>query len=226
MIQFNLLPDVKLEYIRAERQRRFVIVIASLVTGSAILLVVLILSANGLQKKHLSDLNADITAKSAQLKNQDNVDRVLTVQNQLSGLTALHESKPAAARLSSYLNQVTPASVSISNFSIDFAAQTVAITGNADSISDVNKYADTLKYTNYSTADVSDKTKAFHDVVLSAFSVNGGGNSAAKSVSYTISLGYDLTLFDTKQKVNLEVPVVTTTRSTDLFQAAPVKKGN
>lgn len=225
MIQFNLLPDVKLEYIKSQRARRLVMTVAVLVTGLAVALLLVLLSINGLQKNHLSALSDDIDKESKQLQREKQIDRVLTVQNQLESLTDLHEKKPAAARLFNYLNKVTPNQVGISNVEVVFADQTMAITGSADALSSVNKYVDTLKFTSY-TVDGEVADKAFNDVVLAAFGLGENNNDPAQAATYTITLSYDETIFDITQKVDLVVPNLTTTRSeaespTELFQPAP-----
>ncbi len=229
MIQLNLLPDVKLEFIKTQRTQRLAFSIAFIASAAAIALLVLLLILTGLQKKHLSDLNQDITAQTNKLKQTAQIDKILTVQNQLESLTALHSQKPATSRLFSYLNQVTPAQVDINNLTADFTTQTVTITGTADALSSVNKYVDTLKFTTYTTKDVSTAKPAFSNVVLTSFGLAGastnGTQSNAHPASYTITLNYDPAIFDITQEVALSVPNLISTRSetqpTDLFKAAP-----
>jgi len=229
MIQLNLLPDVKLEYIKAQRQRRLVTSASIAAAVAALLLLILLLSVSGLQKKHISDLTADIKRQTAQLQAKPDISKILTVQNQLDSLTALHAGKPAAARVFDYLNQVTPTQVSINNFNVDFTQNTITITGDADALASVNKYVDTLKFTTYTTDVNTTATKAFSNVVLSSFAVASGAQSA-KPASYTISMAYDRNIFDITQKTKLSVPSLVTTRATaagqanDLFQASQSTK--
>jgi hypothetical protein len=226
MIQLNLLPDVKMDYIKAQRSRRLVLSISVLVTAVALALLILLLSVSGLQKKHIGDLSKDIDKASKQLQNEPNIDKILTVQNQLESLTSLHAGKPATSRLFEYLNHVTPAPVSINDFDIDFTTQTAVITGTADTLSNVNKYVDTLKFTTYITKENSAKTAAFTNVVLTSFAIDGEAKDKAKAASYTITFLYDPIIFDITQEVTLSVPNLVTTRSElakpgDLFQAPP-----
>jgi Tfp pilus assembly protein PilN len=223
MIQLNLLPDIKLEYIKAQHARRLVTTIAVLVTVAAITLLAVLLGANGLQNKHIDDLSRDIDSSSRKLQNQPQIGRILTVQNQLQSLTQLHSEKPAASRLFDYLNQLTPVNVAISNLTVDFTAQTFTITGSADALSNVNKYVDTLKFTTYSVNTT--KEKAFDNVVLSTFGLAADAKDN-KPASYTITLAYNKAIFDITQDIKLNVPSQVTTRSelekpADLFQAAP-----
>ena len=224
MIQFNLLPDVKMEYIRAQRVRRLVVSASLLVSALSILVLVLLLSVDGLQRKHLNDLQRDIKSETAVLQGKPNINTILTVQNQLQSLTALHNGKPAATRLFDYLNQLTPASVAITTFSIDYTQYTVSVTGTADSLSSVNQFVDTLKLTNYSTSGSSGTNPAFSNVVLSAFSLNTGTTDASQAANYTITVSYDKSIFDITQKITLNVPTVTTRAQiqnpSDLFKGA------
>jgi hypothetical protein len=228
MIQLNLLPDVKLAYVKAQRSRRLVVSVSILVSALAIVLLVLLLSIDGLQKKHLSDLSRDITNETNQLQSKPQISQILTIQNQLESLTALHSSEPAASRLfDSYLNEVTPAPVSINNFTIDFTQQTASITGSADSLSSINTYVDTLKDTTYTSASNTTARSAFSDVVLSSFSLSTATTQdPTQAASYTITLSYDPTIFDiTQQNIKLSVPSEVVTRSdvaqpTALFKAS------
>lgn len=232
MIQLNLLPDLKLEYLKAQRSRRLVITASFLVTVGAIGILVLVLSFGALQTKHLNDINKDIATDSAKLKAQPDIDKILTVQNQLKSLTDLHKTKPAASRIFDFLNQLTPSNISISTVTVDFVAQTATVTGSADSLSGVNQYIDTIKYTKYVSEDSKTTTKAFSDVVLTSFSVSSAGAQSNQAASYTINFKYDPPVFDLTKKVTLTVPSLTTTRAvvnspTDLFIPVPsTKRGN
>ncbi|MDB5170245.1 MAG: hypothetical protein JWN82_641 [Candidatus Saccharibacteria bacterium] len=206
MIQFNLLPDVKLQYMRAERTKRLVVSIASTVTVvSLIILVVLCLVVFVFQKKYMNDLSSDITTYSKDLQATPDLNKILTVQNQLNSLTDLHKQKPDPTRLFPYIKQITPADASIASLTIDFETQTMVITGAANSLSTVNKYVDTLKFTEYKKDDQT--TKAFSEVVLATF------GRADKGASFTINLKFDPVIFSNTEKVTLSVPDKITTRS-------------
>lgn len=222
MIEVNLLPDIKQEYIKAEKSRRLVMTIAVLAIIVSVALVVLLYMAGALQRKHISDLSKDIDSYSKELKAKPRIAKILTVQNQLESLTGLHNSKPAVSRLFDNLNQATPTTVDISSFKADFAGNTISITGAADSLSAVNKYIDSLKRAKYSSDKGQTTAPAFSNIVLLNFGV---GASAANSrpASYTITLNYDPAIFDITQNPQLIIPNTTSTRSNtfgsdDLFK--------
>lgn len=228
MIQLNLLPDVKLEYIKAERQQRLVMSASIIVTVASIGLLLLLLSVSALQKKHLNDLSRDITSESSKLQNEPQINKILTVQNQLGSLTALHDKEPAASRVLEYLNETTPANASITDFTIDLTQSKETITGTSASLAAVNQYVDNLKNTSYTTDANSTPAPAFSNVVLTNFSLNTGSQNPGQAANYTIDLSYDPTIFDITKKVKLSVPNILTSQlqlggNGSLFQAAPSK---
>lgn len=228
MIQFNLLPDVKLQYLKVRRTQRLVVSISSLlIVASLVVFVLLIGTVDVFQKKNLSDLNRDVKTYTNQLQNTPNLNKILTVQNQLEVLTSLHDQKPAASRLFSYLQQLTPSAAAISQLNVSFAQSassqtaastpnTLSITGAANSLDVVNAFADTLKFTTYKKADGS-SANAFSAVVLAQFSRSSSG------ATYNITANFDPAIFDSTNNTSLTVPHIVSTRSvieqpTDLFQ--------
>lgn len=222
MIQFNLLPDIKIQYLRARRQKQMVVLVSVITTIACVaVLIVLVSVVFVLQKKNLSDLGKDITAASQELKSTPDLTKMLTVQNQLKALPGLHQDKPAANRIFGYLTQSTPEKASISRYNVDFETLTMTISGSANNLVTVNTFVDTLKFTTYHTKNAaSDEKKAFSSVVLSSF----GRDS--KGASYTITFTFDPVIFSQAEEVTLTVPNKITTRSqteqpSALFQEQP-----
>lgn len=150
MIQFNLLPDVKLEYIKAQRTKHFVVAISVLASAASLgLFIILVLTVNVWQSKTIKDLSGDIKTTSSELKSTKDLNKILTVQSQLGSLSTLHSQKPASQRLFGYLSQVTPAKATISDITADFTLNTLSITGKAPSLDVVNTFTDALKFTSY-----------------------------------------------------------------------------
>ncbi len=221
MIQFNLLPDVKLEFIRARRMKHTVILICGIFAAIAVTVFVgLFLVVNVLQKQHLKNLSNDIKKDVGTLQAIPDLNKVLTIQNQLNSLSALHDQKPVTSRVFAFLGQLTPAQATISQTNIDFGANTMTITGNADTLTTVNKFVDTLKFTNYKTDASPEEKKAFSDVVLTSFGKN------EKNSNYQLDVKFDTNIFSNSGNVSLVVPKIISTRSqtekpSDLFQKTP-----
>lgn len=224
MIQFNLLPDVKLEYIRVRRFKRIVTLAAgAIAAGALIITILLFVVVNVLQRQHLNNLSRDIAADSKKLEETEDLDKILTVQNQLNNLTSLHSQKPQATRLSDYLKQITPLNANIAQIDVDFTLSSVSLSGSANSLADVNKFVDTLKFTKYTIGDTAEAS-AFTDVVLSSFGLDFG------RASYLITFKFDPVIFDSSKEVKLVVPNTITTRSSTnrpeaLFQPSANTQG-
>jgi hypothetical protein len=209
MIQFNLLPDVKIAFIKAERQKHIVMSVSTIASIAAVIIFVLLFSfVNVAQKKNIKDLTKDIKRQNTELMKTNDISKIITVQNQLASIDALHDNKVIASRAFGYIQQMTPATVTISELDVDFEANTMTITGNSPSLSAVNTYADGMKFTKYTRKSDGTKNYAFKDVVLSALSVKD------KSVyEYTFTLSFDPLLFSQTEDTAVQVPDMITTRS-------------
>lgn len=227
MIQFNLLPDIKMEYIRAKRTRRTVIGISVIISSVVIVLNVILFATNTAQKRHIDNLTNDISSQKEELDNYKDLDKILTIQNQLNSLPELHNQKPIVSRLfgeyneeekkrvGGYIEDLVPEKASISEIEINFEELSMTIVGNADSLETVNKFADTLKFTQFRAknlldpeAEPTEATEPFSEVVLAEFAKND------KGASYEIELKFDLLIFDASHDIALKVPNIITTRST------------
>lgn len=220
MVQFNLLPDVKLEHVKAQRTKRTVMLAAFSVTAlSLFVFILLFLIVNVFQKQHIGNLNHDIENKTKELSSVQDLDKVLTVQNQLNALTGLHEKKPATSRLYNYLIQLTPGDAKISTVNLDFEDNTITITGSAGQLESINRFVDILKFTNYKEGE--NTKNAFSEVVLSSFGV--GKSTSGGRTSYSLKFKFDPVIFDNTKSVELIVPNIISTRSitekpSDLFE--------
>lgn len=212
MIQFNLLPDVKLQFIKTKKIQRLVFSVSTVVVIVSLVILLLLFSVvDGLQKRNLNSLDSTISTDTTKIQSTPDLNKILTIQNQLDSLPSLDAQKPAVGRLFTYIAQLTPINVNINDFKIDFGLHTWNITGTADSLSTINEFVDTLKFTTYKTnAAGATVTNAFSDVVLSSYGIGGTGAVAA---SYGINLNYDPTIFNSADTVNLTVPNIISTRS-------------
>jgi Tfp pilus assembly protein PilN len=223
-LQFNLLPDVKQEYLKTRRTKRTIIT-ASVVASAISLFIFMIMLTTVyiVNKKQLNDADKDIKKYSSQLQGIKNLDKILTVQNQLSSLKDLHSSKHKMSRIYTFLPRLTPANVCLSSVSVDTTTSKIQISGDADSQKTINTFVDTLKFTKYS-ADGADSGKfAFPSVVESQFSIqqsskNDSGalrcNGNVASAKFGVDLLFDAALFSNAQEISLKVPQgLVTTRS-------------
>lgn len=200
MIQFNLLPDIKQEFIKVQRIKRLVIGISLIVSAvSLFVLLVLIFSVFVIQKQDINSLNQKIQTDSVNLKDKPNLATILTVQSQLNSLSSLDRQSPEASRLFNYISQIVPTQITMSSFGIDFGLKTITITGNAPSLDVVNTFVDDLKYTTYTISGTSGSQNAFSSVVLTSF---GRGPTSA---TYSVNFSFDPTIFNNADNVSLSV---------------------
>lgn len=201
-VQFNLIPDVKYEYLKAKRFERATISISIIVVAVCIVvLAALVFFADFKQKHDISGLSSDITNSSRKIQSINGLDKIITIQNQLESLPALYEQDPSTSRIFSYITQLTPPNVTVGDLTLDFTANTMEIKGQAPALSDVNSYTDALKEATYNdkTSGVSSQP-AFSSVVLSTFARSDQG------ATYTIDMSFDPTLFKTDDTIVLTVP--------------------
>lgn len=238
MIQFNLLPDVKIEFIKTRARKRLIMLISAVASAGALaIFVMLFIFVRVSQTKHINDLDNDIKSNVSKIQETKNLDEILTIQNQLNSLPGLHDQKVVSSRLVDYLTMMTPNQATISDVTLDYEAGTITIQGNADALLTVNKFTDTIKFTEYKVNDGGDtKGKAFRDVVLQSFSVSPVGQNTA--ASYQISFAFEPAIFaqvkevaaGASEPVTLTVPKIISTRSEterpkNLFEKQPAQPG-
>lgn len=207
MIEINLVPDVKQELIRANRVRTVVISGAVLVGLSAVGIVVLMAMYLFLGQTVRSNLaDGAIKEKSQQLASIDDLDNTLTVQNQLSKLTELHNNKNISSRFFDLLVAINPAppnQVTFSLAKVDSDEKTIRLEGQA-----ANGYiaADVLKKTILGTTisyhDESNRTKSAplaENVSTSELSY-GEDSTGKKVLRFTLSFAYNEAFFARSSK--------------------------
>jgi hypothetical protein len=211
MIQFNLLPDIKIRYLRANRQKHTIVlasalvIVAALVTMGTLVTIVFVL-----QKKNIHDLSSDITTKSSELKSTKDLSKILTVQNQLQELQTLHDGKPVVTRLFSYLDTAKPAAATNTRTFADYTQHTISLSGTTDTLDTVQLYIDRLKQTTYHTdAAPNTEVPAFSAVTLASFGRD------AKSASYTITLNFDPIIFSESSNVTFTIGKTASTQNVD-----------
>jgi Tfp pilus assembly protein PilN len=220
MIQLNLLPDVKLQYIRAKRNRNLVLFGAvAVITVSVGMFVLMFSFVKGVQGEHIKNLTEDIDKGINVIENTQDLDKVLTVQNQLGIVDTKHQEKPAATRALPMITQLLPEGSSVQTYSVDFAGSQISLTGITQDINATNKLVDTLKFAKYTAKTITvnadgkielgeaKEGKAFSEVVLSSFGTEPG------NASFTITMKFDPLLFANSEEVAIVVPDQSSTRS-------------
>ncbi len=139
MIEINLVPDVKQEFLKAQRLRNTVISIAIMVGIASIAMVILLTVAVLGQKGFEWRANQNIESENAKLQAVEDLDNTVTIQNQLKVLAGMHDEKRINSRifdLITIVNPPAPNDVTISNLVLDPELRVLTIQGSA-----VNGYA-------------------------------------------------------------------------------------
>lgn len=222
MIQVNLIPDLKAEYLKAQRNKRLVMGIAFIVSASFIGLVVfMFLYVNAWQAAHTNGLNGDIEELSGEYASIVDLDKVITVQKQLNVLPKLHEEKPQVSRFIDYLSIITPEGPEYSAIELDFDDSTIELIGTADDPGQVNQLANTIKNAVFTTPDIEGELSAFSNVLLDTL------NNRNDKTNFTIVFSFDPEIFSNQVSVQLTVPKIDSTNSelsrprTQLFDTQP-----
>lgn len=207
MIQFNLLPQVKVDYIKTKRLKRTIIGISILAIIASVILLVVTFSLKSFQSRHLTNLDKNIAELTAELEATPELNKIISVQNQLNTLPTLYDGRPAVKRLPGYLDQTTPTNVGLTEVGVDFSTNFIEVSGMAENLEAVNRYLDTLKFTGYKIEGSEDTLPAFKDVVVTSF------GRSDENASFTATFTFDPVIFNGAQNVSLVIPSIVTTRS-------------
>ena len=211
MIQINLVPDIKREFLRTKRIKRSIIVISLAIAAASVGIVVLLaLTTYGLQRRHISNLETDIQRNTDELKSINDLDKILTVQGQLGALPELHNQTNVSSRLFTFINKITPSKVSLSNievlFTEDAGALQIEIDGVSDSFKTVNQFIDTIKNTKYKVSGSEDEINAFTNVTLNFINTDDT-SFKVQDTSFNLTFEYDPEIFSSMHdNVTFTVP--------------------
>lgn len=226
MIEINLVPDVKQELIKAQRVRASVISIA-IVVGIAAVGVVVVLAVWVFGVQTARGLISDNTIKneSQKLSGVEDISNTLTIQNQLSLLSGMHDNKNIDSRLFDILTTINPSApnnVAITNISLDSTAKTIKLEAQA-----VNGYPalDVFKKTinattfEYSNGDEKKSVKLANSMNDSDRSY-GEDSSGVRVLRFTLSFEYPAELF-AKTSQNATIVAPERRNATDSFLGVP-----
>lgn len=148
MIEINLIPDVKRELLRAERARTAVISISFLAGAIAVgVVVVLAIYVYAFQGARGLLADSAINDEYKKLTAIEDLSKTLTIQNQLSTINTLNESKHFDARVYDMLEAIIPPApneVQVVTLTQDNTAGTITIDGQAGSYDSVEAFKKTI----------------------------------------------------------------------------------
>lgn len=198
MIQINLLPDVKREYLHAQQMKHLFVVLSILVSIiAATLLVLMFLYVQVLQPHHRKNIQADIDTSVKAFKGKKDAVKIVTVQGALEQLPSLKDQQLVTSRFFVYLKSFTPFDVSYSQVAFDTTAKTFALTGQTVSYQEANVLANNLKSAqfSYKKDGTTQTTHPFSSIVFGSLS-QGKDDQTGKPVSFVLNFQFDPILFD------------------------------
>lgn len=235
MIQLNLLPDIKKEYINAQKTRAVVMSTSILVTLGAVGLSVLFyVYVTFLQQLQITLASNDIKSKTSQLSGVQDLDKYLTIQNQLAALPGLHATKGIYSRLFSFmpvLNPNSPNNIVLSQVQVTGANNIVSFTGSTASFESLNIFVDTLRNAQVSYKDVSGNaqtSKIFDTVFVQSSAIDK--STGSPTVAFTVRATYLDVVFDARNTgMTASIPNIQTSQSVTgspkLFSSSASKGG-
>ncbi len=214
MIEVNLIPDVKQEFIRAQHMRSMVVsgsIVAMIVAAGVVALLGVLL---GMQKVAELVQDSNIKSEYSKLQKVDNLANLLTIQNQLGSISAVNDSKAVSSRIFVVMTAVNPAApndIRMSTVTLDPSTKTIAIEGSAaNSFTATDILTKTITNTNVEITNSDGSgitTKPLSQSVTLTDTNYGQDASGARVLRFKLSFTYPEELFsNAKQKVAIVSP--------------------
>lgn len=226
MIEVNLVPDVKQELIKAQRVRAGVISMAILVgIIAAGVVVVLAIWVFVVQTARNVITDNIIKSESEKLSKVEDISTTLTIQNQLSKLPAMHDSKHIDSRLFEILTTINPPepnNVAITKLTLD--SETSSITIEAQAVNGypaLEVFKKTIAATKFEyTSDGESQSVPLATEISDSERSYGENASGTKVLRFTLVFGYPEELFS-RTAENAVIVAPGRTNVTDSFVGVP-----
>lgn len=213
MIEINLIPDVKREYLKTRSMRNFVISISVVVIiGVAVACVALGLVLGGqLVAQSLQD--GAIKEENKKLMEVADLNKTVTIQQQLNTIEEQHNAKHITSRLfdvMSVINPAAPNDVRISNLRLDPGEKTVTIEGSAQNgYIALEVFKKTITNTHVVTKDGDSDVKVpLAENIVAGETAFGENAEGQRVLRFSFTFTYPDQLFAvTDQPVAVETPV-------------------
>lgn len=217
MIELNLLPDVKKEFIRAQRTRNAVIsgaiLICIIAAGVTALLAT---TVYGAQELLLNNLKKEIATNHSKVEGKQEINKYLAIQSQLKYLDEKAQERSVYSRLFDYLPQLNPAppfDVTLYELVLTKEGTTISMSGSAGSFEAVNNFKYTLEKATFSYigADGSTTESQLFTALTSSPPALSTTQDGKVEVSFTFVITYNDEAFGQAAKdIKIIVPKITT----------------
>lgn len=200
-IEINLIPDVKFDLLKTKVMRTRVTVVAILIVIiTSVITAVLASVTFGVQSLMIATIDRKINEQFQTYKNYENVNQIITIQNQLSKIDNLHQNKPVASRLFNMMVSIIDGSgdsIKISKLEYDAGSRQIKLEGQSkDGFVGLERMQKAIIATNLSyqpklksddinqnsNSEKSSETIGLTDKVLAIESPSYGQNAYGESV--------------------------------------------
>lgn len=241
MIEINLVPDVKQELIKAQRVRSSVISLAIIIgIGSIGIVVLLAIWVFAVQAGRGFLVDNTIKDESKKLSSVEDISNTLTIQNQLSKLSAMHDGKHIDSRVFDMLatiNPEAPNDIKLTKATLSTETKSIVIEAQADNgFAALEVYKKTIGATKIEFVKDGEKQTLPLITATSLGEQSFGEDSSGKKVlRFKITLTYSEELF-ARNVQNAVIVAPSKKNVTDSFLGVPqslftvkandVKEGN
>ena len=226
MIEINLVPDVKQELLNAQRVRTSVISL-SIIIGLATVGIVVVLAIWVFVVQAARGALADgaIKEESSKLANIEDISNTLTIQNQLSKLSAMHDNKSIDSRVFDILTTINPPApntVAITNLTLNSEDKTITIEAQGAGYPSLEVFKKTIEATKFQfTKDGQTQTVPLASQIDDSSDRSYGEDAAgAKVLRFKLSFVYPDELFSPLSD-NAAIIAPTRTNVTDSLLGVP-----
>lgn len=209
MIEINLVPDIKQEFLKTQRQRNRVIsysILAGIIAVGVVIITALwYASMLGLGTLYSNQIDNN----SKELLGAQDLNKTVTLQSQLATIDALHSAKQDYSIIADLLEKVNPArpnNIKIVQTKVDPATRKMTITGTAENgyqaLAVLKKTIEDTKvqYTDNNEVKSVQLTKKVYDAQQTTF---GEDSSGKRVLQFTVGFEYAEEL--TKSGANVTV---------------------
>lgn len=218
MIEVNLIPDVKREYLHAQRVRNTVISVSMLVAAAAAGAVIVLGLALGSLQFASGQADNSIKSKYKELSDKPDINDLLTIQNQLTQIDMISSNRGVNSRIFDTLSAVNPQApnnVTMSTVRYNASEKTITIEGStAGGFNAVDALKKTilntkLKYTKDSESTETPLSSSVR-ITNTAYAEDSGGE---KKLTFTLTFSYPEELLSNSVK---SLVIVSPTGSVDV----------
>ena len=195
MIEINLLPNVKRELLKTRAMRNRVISISFLVGGASIAAVVVLALILGSQIAAEAVQNGVIKDRNDKLMAVEDLNKVVTIQHQLTKINEQHSGKKLNSRIFDVVtavNPVAPNNVSFSDIKVNPGSKTITLEGSAvNGYSELETLKKTILNTKVQTTDGDKSSEVSLTKEIKDGDTSFGENSEGKKVlQFSFSFEY------------------------------------